>query len=224
MISSRAMSQADSYVSAGWEMIFSVAQVEYTQDFTGEKFETGNVMRWSPVFNYQGFINFDFTDFAGLFIGAGFRNVGFIYEIPETNIKKKFRTYNVGFPAGIKLGNMKGFFFFGGYEIEFPVSYKEKTFKNEVKEDVFSVWFSERVEPVQHTVMAGINMPYGFTVKLKYYLTNFHNQEYQAIGDFGLVTRPYENLKSHVFYVSLSFGLFEPARKYYNPKKWGEVY
>lgn len=216
--------QFDTYFSASSEMIFSFATTEYVSPETGATYESGNIVRWSPFFNYQGLINADFARPVGMFLGVSIRNVGFIYSYPETSIKKKFRTYNVGFPIGFKLGNMKGFFVYGGYEIEFPVNYKEKTFINEVKEEKFNVWFSDRVEKLQHSFLLGLNMPYGFNIKFKYYITNFHNQEFTETDLDGNILLPYEGLKSNIFYISLNFGLFEPARNYYNPQKWSEVY
>jgi hypothetical protein len=88
-------------------------------------------------------INFDFNNTFGLFPG-------------------------LGIPVGFKIGKLDNFLFFGGYEMEFPYVYKEKLFQKEVKEDKFTVWFSDRVEPFQQSVMAGIQFPYGLTIKFKY--------------------------------------------------------
>jgi hypothetical protein len=111
---------------------------------------------------------------------------------------------------------MNNFLFFAGYEIEFPLVYKEKQFINEDKEDKDLIWFSGRVEPVQHSLLAGIQFPYGATLKFKYYLTNFHDRDYVAMVN-GKETRPYD-FKSNVFYFSLAWDVFSNWN-IYNPKK-----
>jgi hypothetical protein len=193
------------YGSSSGEMIFSFAVID--QD--GE--DQGSVMRWTPFFNVQGYANLDFANTFGLFTGLGIRNVGFIYD-STTSVRKKFRTYNLGIPVGIKIGKLDFMFLFAGYEIEFPFHYKEKRFENEIKEK-FSVWFSERVEPIQHTLMAGIQFPYGTSVKFKYYLTNFHNQDYVETID-GEPIKPYYDLKTNVFYFSIAWNMFSNPKAY----------
>ena len=200
------------YTTSGGEMVFSFATI----DDNGSS--NGNIMRWSPVFNFQNLVNYDAGKAFGLFSGINIRNVGYIYDnytdpVTGDKVKKKFRNYNIGIPLGIKLGNLDKLFFYGGYEIEFPIAYKEKTFQNEVK-NKFVVWFSKRTPTVYHTVLVGIQFPYGFNLKFKYYLTNFHNKDFtESVG--GIQTKPYENLNANVFYFSLSFNLFKNTKFYY---------
>lgn len=215
--------QKKTYFSSSGEMIFSFATLEYT---VGNKvYDKGNIVRWSPVFNFQGIFNYDPAKFLGFYTGLGWRNVGFIWSKPESDFKYKYRTYNLGIPIGIKIGDMDGFFIYGGYEIELAFNYKEKEFENESKTNKTVYWFSDRVTQFPQSVMVGINFPYGFNVKFKYYLTNFHNRDYisgyTVLGD---PIMPYESLKSNVFYFSLNFGLFSPSKKYYDPRKWDEMY
>ncbi len=189
------------YPSLATEIIFSSAAID------NNGYDQGNVLRWSPVINVQNMWNFDFGNTFGLYTGWDVRNVGFIYKNPlESNVKYKYRTYNFGIPVGFKLGNLKKLFVFGGYEIEFPFNYKEKKFTDDNK-DKFNVWFSKRVEPIQQSLMFGIQFPYGADLKLKYYLSNFHNRNFTEMVD-GFEIKPYENLKSNLFYVSLSWFLF----------------
>jgi len=54
-------------------------------------------------------------------------------------------------------------------ELEIPINYKEKTFINEEKDDKTNIWFSGRVPLIDHSLMAGIQVPYGATLKFKYY-------------------------------------------------------
>jgi len=152
--------------------------------------------------------NFDFGKAAGLFTGLAIRNVGFIEDFPETGLRKKYRTYNLGIPVGLKLGSMGGTHLYAGYEIEFPTNYKEKTFINERKDDKFNVWFTSRVPAFYHTVLVGVQFKYGFNLKFKYYLTNFFNQSYSEVNDLGETVYPFADKDVRMFYFSLSFNLF----------------
>jgi hypothetical protein len=200
------------YGSASLEMIFSWAFIDNQGN------EEGIITRWAPVFNVQSMANFDFNKHIGLFTGLAVRNVGFIYENPfdSNNTKYKFRTYNLGIPVGIKLGNFERFTLFGGYEIEFPFVYKEKHFVNEEKVYKEVLWFSDRVEPIQHSVLAGIQFPYGAYLKFKYYLSNFHDRDYIYKVD-GQDTKPYD-FASNVFYFSIGWNIFTDWDEY-NPKQ-----
>jgi len=164
-------SQTKYYNTSGGEMIFSFATIEDNGR------EESAIIRWSPVFNFQSMFNADFSRNFGLFTGFTIRNVGFIYDQyriydPDdpseySTVKKKFRSYNVGIPLGFKLGDLKNFFVYGGYEVELPFNYKEKTFEGDRKTDKFNVWFSKRQEQFQHGFLVGIQFPYGANLKFK---------------------------------------------------------
>lgn len=212
MLAFTGMAQDEVYWTSGLEVIFSFASVDNNGD------EGGNIMRFAPVLNLQGMVNKDLSEKFGLFSGIGVRNVGYIYdkytliqdEQPVT-VKKKFRTYNLAIPIGIKFGNMKKSFLYAGYEFELPFHYKEKTFQDE-KKDKFSSWFSDRVEQFQHGFLVGFQFPYGTSLKFKYYVSSFHNQGYtESSGN-----KPYAGLNSNVFYFSLNFGLFRNSKFYYS--------
>src|SRR5437764_133894 len=119
--------------------------------------------------------------------------------------KKKFRSYNIGIPLGLKLGNLEKTFIYGGYEIEFPIAYKEKTYDGGDKIDKITGWFSNRQESIQQSFFAGIQFMHGINLKFKYYTSEFHNRDYT--DNAGL--KPYNALKSHIFYFSLNFFLFK---------------
>lgn len=211
------------YTTSGGEMIFSFASI----DDAGS--ETGNIMRWSPVFNFQNLANYDIGKNFGFFTGINIRNVGFIYDNyqypgTENTVKKKFRNYTAGIPLGIKVGDLGKLFIYGGYEIEFPFNYKEKTFDNERKTDKFNVWFSKRVPSVYHTFLVGIQFPYGGNLKFKYYLTNFHNKDFTETLEDGTVVKPYGSLNANVFYISLNFNLFKNDHFYYKSESKKEYY
>lgn len=201
------------YTTTSGELIFSFADINYKGG------ETGSVMRFSPVLNIQNWLNIDHSDKFGMFTGLSLRNVGFIYDVPDqVNTRMKHRTYNIGIPAGIKIGNLNKTFFFGGYELELPFNYKEKTFVDEDKVDKTVIWFTNRVTTFNHSVMAGIQLPYGATLKFKYYLSNFFNKDYSMSDGQGGTYKPYANSDYHVFYFSLSFGLLKNTGFYYNTK------
>ena len=194
--------------STGFEMLFSFADIE--QDGISKS----SIIRWAPVFNVQTFFNYDATKRFGLFSGIGVRNVGFIYDEDDAT-RKKYRTYNMGIPVGIKAGNFEKTFVYAGYEIEFPFNYKEKTFVNDVKSK-FTEWFTDRVPTVYHTVLIGVQLPKGVNIKFKYYLTGFFNQDYVQIdGNTGEAYQPYENLDVNVFFFSIGFNLFRDKELYF---------
>ena len=196
--------KSKAYVTSGGELIFSFANVE--QNGNSES----STMRFSPVFNLQVMLNQDMNKNFGLFTGLAVRNVGYImndYKDPSNNLfyKKKFRTYNLGLPLGFKVGDLDKTFFYGGYEIEMAFTYKEKTYEGGDKIDKISGWFSDRNELFQHGFLAGVQFPRGVNLKFKYYLSEFHNQDYTTNAGI----KPYGGLKSNIFYVSINFFLFK---------------
>jgi len=217
-LSSIGYSQSKLYSTSGWEMIFSWADVNYNGD------ENGVIMRWAPVLNIQSALNYDVAKNFGLFTGLAIRNVGYIFnnyvDREGYTVKKKFRTYNIGIPVGIKVGNMKKLFVYAGYDFEFPFHYKEKTFKDESKNKDVQTFFSNRVEQFQHGIIVGIQFPYGANLKFKYYFSEFHNQGYTESDGY----MPYAGLKSNVLYISLNFSMFRNAKFYYEDEKKGSEY
>lgn len=197
------------YYTSGGEAIFSFADIEYNEA-TG-----GNIMRFAPVVNFQSLINYDFNQKFGVYTGFDIGNVGFIYDLPNSNTRKKFRTYNFGFPFAVKVGNLEKLFLFGGYSLEIPVIYKEKTFEDEVFKAKSTEVFSRKNSTLAHGVFVGVQMPYGISISFKYYLNNFFNQDYQEKIDDNY-QYPYSNAKAHIFYFSLSFHLFKNTDLYYN--------
>lgn len=205
------MSQTKTYFSSGLEMIFSLANIEDNGN------SESSTLRWAPVFNIQSMVNADLNDHFGVFSGLAVRNVGYIYDnytvvasaksmdVSQITYKKKFRSYNLAVPVGIKFGNLDKMFFYGGYEVELPFLYKEKTFDNGDKIDKITGWFSDREQLFQHGFLVGVQFPYGLNLKFKYYVSEFHNQGYtESSGN-----KPYEGLNSHIFYFSLSTYLFK---------------
>lgn len=204
-------------------MIFSWSQTEHPTS------SEGVVIRWAPVFNFQTLANYDFGNAVGVMGGLAIRNSGYIYKFNNVDgqeFRKKFRTYNLGIPVGLKIGNLNKFFVYGGYEFEFPFHYKEKTFDTDgSKQDKISVWFSDRTENIQQSVFAGFQTKHGFNVKFKYYFTEFHNQDFtQTTPDeyppSGIATQPYKDLTSNVFYISITTMIDKKNYSYYKSKDW----
>lgn len=204
-----AEAQKTFYTTTGGEWIFSSASA----NLGGA--EANSVLRFSPVFNFQTQVHRDFSNSAGLMTGIALRNVGFIVDDPTVpNTRYKIRSYNIGIPIGLKFGKMDGTYFFGGYELEIPLNYKQKTFVDEKKVDKFDVWFTSRTPSIYNTVFFGVQLPQGMQVKFKYYLDNWFNTSYKdATG-----TAIYANTKVNVFYVSLSFPILKGSSFYYEHK------
>jgi hypothetical protein len=204
-----ATGQSTTYVTSGGELIFSWANIEQTGATPDP------TIRFMPVINLQSMLNKDVSQKFGLFTGLALRNVGFRmnnYLNPENGqlYEKAFRSYNIGVPIGIKLGNLDRAFLYAGYEIEMGFLYKEKTYENNDKIDKITGWFSDRQNMWLSSAMVGVQLPYGANIKFKYYLTDLLNQNYTAAGG----VKPYAGLKANVLYVSLSFMLFKNADVY----------
>lgn len=196
------------YTTFGPEMIFSLATIDNNGN------SSGNILRWAPVLNLQLSGNVDFGKHFGLIFGVAVRNVGFIYNWPDSTVKKKYRSYNIGIPIGFKVGKMNGILFYGGYEIEFPFAYKEKTFINNQKTK-FVEWFTPRLPAYYNSVFLGVQFPYGFNLKFKYYFSEFFNQNYTDYNG----SKPYQGFQANVWYISIGASLFRNKKMYYNEKK-----
>lgn len=184
------------YVTSYFEFPFTWSNAsDNGQDLDG-------TLRFTPFFNFGNNLNLDFSGKAGAYLGWNIHNTGFIYDEDE-NTRKKVRNYYLGIPVGLKFGDMTSTYFYGGYEIEFPFNYKEKTFINEQKTK-FSTWFSDR-SALQQSVTACVQFPYGTGLKFKYYFTNFYKQSYTESDGLGSTVKPYENFNANIFMVSLTF-------------------
>ena len=213
LASSQAQNKTNRYFTSGTEFIFSWASID------NNGVDGDNNMRFTGWFHLQGHFHFDFNNSVGLFTGAAIRNVGFIYNEQESGLKKKYRTYNIGIPIGFKVGSMGKTHLYAGYEIEFPINYKEKTFNNERKDDKFNVWFSKRTPALYNTLFVGVQFKYGVSLKFKYYLTNFFNQSFSEVQQDGTTYYPYENKDVRIFYFSLNINIFRDAHFSYTTEE-----
>jgi hypothetical protein len=207
-LANESYSQSKVYVSGGPEIIFSFA------DLDNNGYQGGNIIRFAPVLNFAVHGNVDFGKHFGLFFGGAVRNVGFIYDYPDSASRFKYRSYNLALPVGFKLGKMNSTLFYAGYEIEFPFNYKQKEFIDNSKIK-FVEWFTPRLPSYYHSFFLGVQFPYGFSLKFKYYYSEFFNQDYRDANG----TQPYKGFEAHVFYFSLNFGLYRNAKAYYRDYK-----
>lgn len=165
--------------------------------------EEPSVPRLSVFFHGQSLLHLDAGRRHGFFTGLSLRNVGFIYDESDL-IRKKSRTYNVGIPVAIKVGNMDRRFLFAGYALEVPINYKEKTFVGGEKRDKFNYWFSRRVNAINHTLFVGVRLPHGASFRFTYYLTPFFNKDFETLNAQGQRERPYQDFNVHLFHFSLA--------------------
>jgi len=201
--------QKRTYTTTGGELIFSFANI----NINGA--DVSSTIRFSPFFNVQSQVHHDLSDKFGILTGFNIRNVGFIFDDPVApGTYYKTRNYTVGLPIGIKVGRMDGRFIFGGYEIELPFNYKQKTFVNDEKVDKFDEWFSKRVPTFYHSVFLGFGLAEGAQLKFKYYLTNWFRKDYTD----GTGAQPYANFDANVFYFALTFQILKGRHFYYSEK------
>ena len=197
------------YTSTGFEMLFSWANIKE------DGIQNPSVLRWAPVFNLQTFFNYDVSQKFGVFSGIGVRNVGFIYDVDDAT-RRKARTYNMGIPFGIKIGDVDKFFIYTGYELELAFNYRERNYISNQK-SVFNEWFSDRVPLLNNSILVGVQFPKGLNLKFKYYITNFYNTDYVEIDqETAEPIKPYENLDVNVFFISIGFNLFKDKNLYFS--------
>jgi hypothetical protein len=228
------------YSVTSGEMIFSLANVEFTQEFL-DTYEgasvKGSPLRFTMFFHLGQYWHMDFGNNIGLISGIAMRNVGLISDetLPEQydpvnvnyiNYKIIRRTYTLGIPLMLKLGSFKDhFYFFGGAEYELAFQHKEKYWTNthdrSGTKTKSSTWFGSQFPTFLPSLVGGIQMPGGFNLKFKWYLTDFLNHEYDAGRNSNTTTYSVSDLTryktSQVFYFSLSWQ-FNTA--YITKKEW----
>jgi hypothetical protein len=193
------------YPVSSWELIFNVSDVEAESE--GEIKSLNTNMRFSGFLNFEQAWHFDVSNTFGFYTGFGFRNIGLIIEDSGyddmQNIdydKVKRRSYTLGAPLALKLGNFdNNFYVFAGGEMEMLFHYKEKYWLNDTKYKS-KEWFSKKTERWAPSVFAGIQFPGGGFMKFKYYFNDFLNHDYkEGIYDFTSLT------KSSMWYISVGW-------------------
>ncbi len=195
--------QGEWYSTSGSETIFSFP-------FFKDQNQDATVVRFAPVINLQFLMNKDLSENFGIFTGIAIRNVGFIADDPsDPSVRKKFRTYNLAVPFGIKIGNMNKLMLYAGFDAEYAFNYKEKTFINGSKQKEV-LWFSNRHQSFMPAVHFGFQFATGMNIKFKYYLNSFFNPERIEY------TSDYERFDANIFYISLNSNLFRGTKFTYS--------
>ena len=196
------------YWSHGGELILS---------FYNLKSPSVNVSpRLTGAIHWQSLLNVNLNRFLGIYTGIALRNIGCIYKLHDSTsnntLKYKQRSYTLGIPLAIKIGNMnKKKFIYAGGEIEYAFAYKQKIYEGKHK-DIYSEWFGKQVNPLQPSVFAGVQFRGGLNFKFKYYLRDFFNKNYTTIEN-GNAIKPFSNLNAKIFYFSLSIMISKKKKK-----------
>jgi hypothetical protein len=221
------MNAQKKYSTSDGEIIFSWGNLEYTNDYTQNNPQAeivDNPLRFTCFFHLGQNYHYDVAKNLGFFIGYGLRNVGFITNevLPvEENSSTYFnakivrRTYSLGVPLAIKIGNMdKRTFIYGGGELEWAFAYKEKYWDSHDRSGTkskYTDFLGKQVNPILPSAFVGIQLPKGMNFKLKYYLTDFLNHNYtrHSAGANQVVSDLTKYKSSQLVYIALTWQ-FEP--------------
>jgi len=157
---------------SGTELIFSGGSLETQEQMP----QTKNIVRFTLFFHLQSQWHYDFNRNVGFYLGAALRNVGFIHEWDMGNydLKLKHRSYALGAPIALKLGNLKeGYYAAIGIEPELMFAYKRKVLVDNKRVRRDTEWFSDRVNIFNPSAFAEFRFKGGTYVRAKYYLNNF---------------------------------------------------
>lgn len=206
------------YSTTGGELLFSLAEASYGDE------EAHDVLRFTPVVNVYKYWHYDVSERIGFIAGLGTHNIGFITDVPASvvaehgdlgysgKVRKRFRNYTVGIPIGMKLGVMEHVFVYGGYEIEFPYAYKEKTYEDGEKVRKYTDWFAREIPPYYNSFFVGVQLPQGTSIKFQYYVTDFFDQDYVQDSDNWSRSRNFYPTAANAFHISISKTLFRGKR------------
>jgi len=164
---------------------------------------TIGIIRFTYFFNFGVTFNLNFSRHIGIFSGIDVKNIGYIDKDNGQETVKR-RSYNIGAPLGIKIGNMvtkKPYVFLGG-GIDLPFNYKEKTFVVRDEKTKFNEWFSQRTAATMPYVFAGFAINHGITFKVQYYPGNFLNPNYTNNG-----AQPYAGTTVNLILFSLGYAI-----------------
>ena len=183
------------YSATGGEIILSNAFLE----INGQDISTN--YRFTLFYHMETNYNWDFSRVLGIYSGLGIRNIGLI---ANDDNKIKYRSYTLGVPLALKIGNLaNNSFLYGGMEYEMLFHYKEKGFINDQKTK-YTEWFSDRTNRFVPSAFIGYQFKGGMNFRFKMYLDNFFNQDYSETIN-GVITYPYQNITSQIYYFSVSF-------------------
>ncbi len=186
------------YSTNGGEIIFSFADVEY------QNISVPTNMRFTLFLHLGQFFHYDYSNNLGMYSGLSMRNIGFITE--QNGIKDKRRSYSLGIPLAMKIGNFnKNIYLYGGGEYELMFHYKHKRFVGNTKQK-HKEWFSDRTNRLVPSIFGGIQFPGGINLKFKYYLNDFLNKDV-SVSEFGETVDYSDFNKTQIFYIALTFNI-----------------
>lgn len=205
------------YLASAGETIFSLGIVE------SKSSDLSPVVRFSPVFNIQEQMHFDFNDHFGIYTGIGVRNVGLISHVTDLsgNTEKiKERSYSLGVPLAFKFGDLKsGSNLALGVEAELMFAYKRKIIQGDHK-NRYTAWLSDNVNNFNPSFYAELKFQKGQYIRVKYYLRDFLN--YRGITLINGETVPDYGPKSPLFYVAI--GTVTLKQKLNNPTPQPDIH
>jgi hypothetical protein len=198
------------YTENGGELIFAFSDVEY------QGINLDSRMRFTAFLHMGRLRHYNFTDNLGAFSGMGIRNIGFSTDYG--NYIEKRRTFSLGIPAAIKLGDFRNhFYMYAGGEYELFFHYKQKRKLEGIKVK-YNEWFSSRTERFVPSLFFGMQFPGGVNLKFKYYLKDFLNRDFRG-NDFGTLMDYSDFNKTQIYYFALTFNLkSKDIQKLYQPK------
>ena len=217
------LAQHYSYTTSSSEFIFSWGQLEYTDAYKASYPQAeilNNPVRFTCFFHLGQNFHFDLSKNLGFFTGYGLRNVGFITNevLPvESGSSEYFdakivrRTYSLGIPLALKIGSMKDrVYVYGGGEVEWAFAYKEKYWDSHSRSGTkskYSDFMGSQVNPILPSAFMGIQFKKGLNVKLKYYLTDFLNNDYtrKSSGSNQVVSDLTKYKSSQLIYIAISW-------------------
>jgi hypothetical protein len=220
--------QTETYFISSGELIFSWAEVSFTEEYQQANPDNeilNSPMRFSAFFHAGTNYHVDLGNTFGIYTGLGIRNVGFttnerlIIESGELqDYKIVRRSYNVGIPFAIKLGSFDDhFYFYAGGEAELQFAYKEKYWDSHNRSGSktnYHEWFGDQTNRFAGSAFVGIQLPKGFNVQFRYYLTDFLNHDYKNTNQVSDLRR-YKT--SNIMYFSASWQI--DTDKIYKKKK-----
>ena len=200
------------YAMNSGEFIFSAGELKISDKAVYDPFgsintitDPDNKIRFSAFFHTSQELHYNFSNAFGFYTGIALRNVGFIntMKVGTEKLTIKQRSYSLGIPVALKLGNMQTYFITAGIEPEIMFAYKRKLFFDGDKSKK-SQWFSNDVNVFNPSLFAQINFKGGMYFRVKYYLNDFLTNNTES---FSLPEKPvsvsYKVDSSKLYYISI---------------------
>ncbi|MBP6455904.1 MAG: hypothetical protein KA275_04160 [Chitinophagaceae bacterium] len=173
-------------------------------NFTNGTVSPKQAVRYSSFINTGFRLNHNFTKNIGFYTGFGLKNIGLIEKIGDSTVKR--RTYNVGIPLALKIGNLSKTYFYLGGGLDYAFNYKEKGYIKRNDKEKFNEWNSNRVNKFQPFSFVGVALNNAFDIKFQYYPLNFFNEDYRSKNDMlGLAI--YRNHNANLAFITLGFNM-----------------